>query len=48
MYHDLVPAEVEEDEFWKRYFFWKQDIAKNFLIYNSHTKMALSLTKIDI
>ena len=26
IYHDLVPAEVEEDEFWKRYFFWKQEI----------------------
>jgi hypothetical protein len=26
IYHDLVPAEVEEEEFWMRYFFWKQEI----------------------
>ena len=26
IYHELVPAEVEEDEFWRRYFFWKGEI----------------------
>ena len=26
IYHELVPAEVEETEFWRRYFFWEAQI----------------------
>ena len=29
IYHELVPAEVEEDEFWRRYFFWKGEVLES-------------------
>jgi hypothetical protein len=40
IYHDLVPAEVDENEFWRRYFFWEHELMNEEREVQSSTEIA--------
>lgn len=47
IYHDLVPAEVEEDEFWRRYFFWEHELMNEEREVQSSTEITKSGSQAD-